>query len=177
MTQTRAFDTVTIHMPKNGDPSLNTAEMEPSALLLSPLHPLRIGWQVRVQTLLAQARDSAHFCHLASELDADCCPPSWSLSGGESLWRFLAAKNLSNYWSVMISEDALATSHDLEEYDTLKLAMPEPIKTLTGSHSGILSAPEIYLPAQTVVSLEGSVNASDKLFDGIMLVCCPKWRY
>ena len=69
------------------------------------------------------------------------------------------------------SEVALAASHDLEKYDTLKLAMPEPIRTLTGSQaSGMLSGARDLLPAgsKLLVSLEGSVNASDKLFDGII---------
>ena len=165
------FDVVTVHLPEKDSSASSVATMEPSVLLLSPLHPLRLSWQVRCQSLLAGARASKNFCHLASELDADCCPSLWTLTSGNNRRSFVVARGLSDYWSVMISIDDLDIGPHSEKFEALDLDLPEPIRTLSGMQAdGMLSEVRDLLPAASklIVSLEGSVNARERLFDGIV---------
>lgn len=164
------FDTVIVHLPSANNPQI--ASMSPKVLLLSPMHPLRLRWQVRVQSLLAQARRAGDFCYLACELDPDSCPPYWQLLFGQDSFKFVAAKNLSSYWSVLVSEHALMP-HPSESamFDAIGLGLPGPIRTLVSAQAkGMLTEVRDLLPATSriKVALQGAVSASDRLFDGIV---------
>ena len=77
----------------------------PDAILLSPLHPLRIAWQAVAQQVLLEADEAEKPCPAASVLDPDCIPDILRIalrspSGIEHI-NFVAVENGSDYWSVL----------------------------------------------------------------------------
>lgn len=78
---------------------------EPLAIILSPMHPLRVGWHVVAQRILAEADEAGKPCPAASVLDPDCVPDILSLylrsPAGLDQVDFLAVENGSDYWSVL----------------------------------------------------------------------------
>lgn len=78
---------------------------EPVAIMLSPLHPLRVGWHVVAQRLLVEAAEAGKPCPAASVLDPDCVPDILSLylrsPGGIDQVDYLAVENGTDYWSVL----------------------------------------------------------------------------
>jgi hypothetical protein len=86
---------------------------EPFAVLISPLHPLRLGWHALAQKALFESWRSASPCPAASILDPDCVPDAFSLplrtaSGEVERVLFLSAESGSDYWSVLWSESQLS---------------------------------------------------------------------
>ncbi|WP_137136007.1 ATP-binding protein [Rhizobium sp. FKY42] len=83
----------------------------PDAVLLSPIHPLRIAWQAIAQGVLFEADFAGKPCPAASVLDPDCIPDTISLSlrspGGIEKVDFLAVENGTDYWSVLWNGDRL----------------------------------------------------------------------
>ena len=65
------------------------AASEPVAVLVSPLHPIRLGWQVAAQRVLSLGLESP--CPLAGLLDPHRCPEVFPLglmrSGGAPRWK------------------------------------------------------------------------------------------
>jgi hypothetical protein len=78
---------------------------EPVAIILSPLHPLRVGWHVVAQRILVEADEAGKPCPAASVLDPDCVPDILSLylqsPSGLDQVNFLSVENGSDYWSVL----------------------------------------------------------------------------
>ncbi|MCF1464050.1 ATP-binding protein [Agrobacterium vitis] len=84
----------------------------PDAVLLSPFHPLRLGWHAVAQEVLLEADELGKPCPAASVLDPDCVPDIMSMhvrapSGIERI-DFLAAENGTDYWSVLWNGSRLA---------------------------------------------------------------------
>ena len=93
------------------DGGKRTIERVPEAVLLSPLHPLRIGWHVIAQRALVEADEAGQPCPAVSVLDPDCVPDLLTLamrspSGLEKI-DFLAVENGTDYWSVLWNGDQL----------------------------------------------------------------------
>lgn len=104
------------------DASGRSLAREPVAILLSPLHPLRVGWQVVAQRILAEADEAGKPCPAASVLDPDCVPDILSLflrsPAGIDQVDFLAVENGTDYWSV------LWNGRELEKLPERSLAAP-----------------------------------------------------
>ena len=87
------------------DPSGRSLSREPVAILLSPMHPLRVGWHVMAQRVLAEADEAGKACPAASVLDPDCVPDILTMHlrspGGSDQVDYLAVENGSDYWSVL----------------------------------------------------------------------------
>ncbi len=87
------------------DGSGRSLSREPVAILLSPMHPLRVAWHVVAQRLLAEADETGKPCPAASVLDPDCVPDILSLyirsPAGLDQVDFLAVENGTDYWSVL----------------------------------------------------------------------------
>jgi hypothetical protein len=87
------------------DASGRSLSREPVALLLSPLHPLRVGWHVAAQRVLAEADEAGKPCPGASVLDPDCVPDILSMyirsPSGSDRVDYLAVENGTDYWSVL----------------------------------------------------------------------------
>src|SRR5262249_12111768 len=82
-----------------------TLVQEPDALLLSPLHPVRIAWQALAQRALFLAHRKKP-CPAASILDPDCVPDSLLLplrtAAGTTKGRlFFSVESSSDYWPVL----------------------------------------------------------------------------
>lgn len=79
----------------------------PDAILLSPLHPLRLAWHCVAQRVLydAVAGEDPHPCPASSVIDPDCVPDLLTLSlqapGGIEWVDFISVECSSDYWSVL----------------------------------------------------------------------------
>jgi len=104
------------------DASGRSLAREPVAIMLSPMHPLRVGWHVVAQRLLAEADEAGKPCPAASVLDPDCVPDILSLylrsPAGLDQVDFLAVENGTDYWSV------LWNGRELEKLPERSLAAP-----------------------------------------------------
>jgi DNA phosphorothioation-dependent restriction protein DptH len=89
------------------EPDGRTLARVPDAILLSPLHPLRLAWHCVAQKVLHEAAEgeSPMPCPAASVLDPDCVPDLLTLSlqapGGLDREDFVAVECSSDYWSVL----------------------------------------------------------------------------
>lgn len=88
-----------------------TLSRVPDAILLSPLHPVRIAWHAVAQEVLHEADAGGNPCPAVSVLDPDCVPDLVSLAlrspGGIEKVDFLAVENGTDYWSVLWNGDRL----------------------------------------------------------------------
>jgi hypothetical protein len=87
------------------EPGGRTLSRVPDAILLSPLHPLRLAWHAVAQRLLDASASSSNPCPAAGVLDPGMVPdilrmPIVSPEGVE-LIPFLAVESNSDYWSVL----------------------------------------------------------------------------
>ena len=82
-----------------------TLSRVPDAILLSPMHPLRIAWHAVAQGVLVEADDADRPCPAASVLDPDCIPDMLCLAlrsaTGIERVNFVAVENGTDYWSVL----------------------------------------------------------------------------
>jgi DNA phosphorothioation-dependent restriction protein DptH len=104
------------------DASGRSLAREPIAIILSPMHPLRVGWHVVAQRILAEADEAGKPCPAASVLDPDCVPDIISLHvrspAGVDQVDYLAVENGTDYWSV------LWNGRELEKLPERSLAEP-----------------------------------------------------
>jgi DNA phosphorothioation-dependent restriction protein DptH len=89
------------------EPDGRTLARIPDAILLTPLHPLRLAWHCVAQKVLHDAAegDTPLPCPAASVLDPDCVPDLLTLSlqapGGLEREDFVSVECSSDYWSVL----------------------------------------------------------------------------
>lgn len=87
------------------EPDGRTISRVPDAILLSPMHPLRLAWHTVAQGVLAEAADSDRPCPAVSVLDPDCIPDMLCLAvrsaTGIERVNFVAVENGTDYWSVL----------------------------------------------------------------------------
>ncbi len=89
------------------EPDDRTLGRIPDAIVLSPLHPLRLAWHCLAQKVLRDEveGDSPCPCPAASILDPDCVPDLLTISlqapGGVDNVDFLSVECSSDYWSVL----------------------------------------------------------------------------
>jgi hypothetical protein len=83
----------------------------PDAVILSPLHPLRLAWQALAQEVLLESDAAGKPCPAASVFDPDCVPDVLTLAlrspGGLERVDYLAVENGTDYWSVLWNGDRL----------------------------------------------------------------------
>ena len=94
-----------------------TLLQEPDALILSPLHPVRLAWQAQAQKLLFQAYRAGNPCPAASILDAGRVPdvlmlPLATAAGTLRRQPFLSVECSSDYWTVLWNGNRLAVQAD-----------------------------------------------------------------
>lgn len=85
----------------------------PDAVLLSPFHPLRVGWHIVAQGVISDADEQGKPCPAASVLDPDCAPDVFTMfvrspSGIDQI-EYLAVENGSDYWSVLWNGTSLSS--------------------------------------------------------------------
>jgi DNA phosphorothioation-dependent restriction protein DptH len=103
-------DLVSIHASQ---PGVRALEPIPYAILLTPLHPIRLAWQCQAQQVLQRAVDHNARCPAASTLTPSVFPDCLLLpcrTGAGSIVRkpFAAMSCSSDYWSVLWSVDAVS---------------------------------------------------------------------
>lgn len=94
------------------DSSGGSLNSNPYAILLSPLHPLRLAWHCKAHQVLKDALDRQMPCPAASTLDPATFPdcmmlPARQTSGDSRPLGFLAVGCSSDYWHVLWGCDAL----------------------------------------------------------------------
>lgn len=95
------------------EPGGRTLSRIPDAILLSPLHPLRLAWHAVAQGVLDASASSSRPCPAAGVLDPGMVPdilrmPIISPEGIEYI-PFLAVESNSDYWSVLWNGTRLRT--------------------------------------------------------------------
>ncbi|MFW5275939.1 ATP-binding protein [Pseudomonas aeruginosa] len=87
------------------EPDGRTLGRIPDAIILSPLHPLRLAWHCFAQKVLRDEAEGNAPCPAASILDPDCVPDLLTISlqapGGMDKVDFLSVECSSDYWSVL----------------------------------------------------------------------------
>ncbi len=107
-------DCVAIHAPtQNVQAGEETPTSEPVALLLSPMHPLRLAWHCYAQQVLETALDKT--CPAAGLLDPQASPASFALpiykGGTLLLWRaYFAVATNEVHWQLLWNRDYLGAS-------------------------------------------------------------------
>lgn len=102
-------DVVTLHdIEAEGD----TLYPVPYACLLSPLHPLRLGWQCRAQAVMKRSLEEHARCPAASMLDPghfpDCMVLHCMTATGRFVGqRFISVASSSDYWGVLWNCDKI----------------------------------------------------------------------
>lgn len=102
-----------------------TLVIEPDAVMLSPLHPVRIAWQACAQSALLAANQKRP-CPAASILDPRCVPDSLTLpirraSGEVRQTVFFSVECNSDYWSVLWNSsraDAIGATIERTPFDS-----------------------------------------------------------
>lgn len=102
------------------DSNSSSLNPNPYAILLSPLHPLRLAWQCQAQELLKDALDKHQPCPAASALDPSMFPDCMALpfqdtSGKSEKRGFLSIRCDSDYWQVLWNCDYLDDIANPEE--------------------------------------------------------------
>jgi Holliday junction resolvasome RuvABC ATP-dependent DNA helicase subunit len=116
------FDCLAVHVPEqNVQAGQVTASSEPYAILLSPLHPLRFGWQYLAQSQLIEAM--SNHCPAAGLLYPHGCPSigCWTLYAGtgyESQRAFFAISCDNPYWAILLNRQYLKPS---EQHQVLQV--------------------------------------------------------
>ncbi|PCK78489.1 hypothetical protein [Rhizobium sophoriradicis] len=95
------------------EPGGRTLSRVPDAILLSPLHPLRLAWHAVAQGVLDASASSSRPCPAAGVLDPGMVPdilrmPIMSPEGIDHI-PFLAVESNSDYWSVLWNGTRLRT--------------------------------------------------------------------
>jgi hypothetical protein len=95
------------------EPNGRSLERVPDAILLSPLHPLRLAWHALAQRILNEAALGANPCPAAGILDPRVVPDIFHIPlaspEGIDLIPFLAVESNSDYWSVLWNGRRLGT--------------------------------------------------------------------
>ena len=102
-----------------------TLRQEPDAIILNPLHPVRLVWQALAQKVLFLAYKRNRPCPAASILDPDSTPdilclPLQTASGVINQQAFLSVECSSDYWGILWNGkrlDALAALADQPPFD------------------------------------------------------------
>lgn len=89
-----------------------TLAQEPDAVLVNPLHPLRIGWHCLAQRVMLQAYQRHMPCPASSILDAGCVPDTLALplrtpTGVTKRQVYFSLESSSDYWAILWNADRL----------------------------------------------------------------------
>ena len=110
-------DLITVHKAQQQGQYL---ESKPIALLLSPMHPVRLAWQCNVQQLLQEAIQDGTPCPVAATIDPSCFPDCLALkcrdmNGAFNPLGFASIKSSADYWSVLWRTDAISEAAEANE--------------------------------------------------------------
>lgn len=181
-------DTIAV-CPREADG--HTLARVPDAIVLSPLHPLRLAWHCLAQNVLHEEveGDDPRPCPAASILDPDCIPDIMEMSlqapggpAGIDRITFLSVECNSDYWSVLWHgarlEQIASKSRQAPFDDALGLVVggistgfsPAQVARALEDVSDLLSAKPI---VSLVVSSGG--GATDACNEGLAIWCAKRF--
>lgn len=163
----------------------------PNAVILSPIHPLRLAWHCLAQQVLFDGveGDDPRPCPAVSIFDPDCVPDSLTMSlqspcGSQGIDRvnFLSVECNSDYWSVLWN----GTKLDLLAEKSRKPPFDSAFGIVIGGISNGFSAAQVartledvtdLLAAKPVVSLvvSSAGGATDAFNDGLANWCTTQY--
>ena len=165
------FDLIAVHEQEN---NTSTLKSSPFCLLISPLHPLKLAWQVNAQVVLHDAIYKGLPCPAASVVNGDHFPQSLALSTKNAILQtnyegFFSIGTNSDYWSVLWNKGSLDDLSSKEYHarfkDHLGLKLDGLTSGFTSSQMGrSLDEMQIQNPAKTEFNLlikSGSDAISD----------------
>lgn len=96
----------------SADPGTETLSPRLDAILLTPLHPVRLAWQCAAQEVLSHAVEQGMPCPAAALLDPDVAPDIMQIGArgpdGVEPQTFVAVECNSDYWAVLWNAESLA---------------------------------------------------------------------
>lgn len=165
----------------------NTLSSQPEAVILSPLHPLRLGWHCLAQQVLVTEVEiqGGIPCPAASILDAHCIPdmitmPIQSAAGLSGIeWiDFLSVESNSDYWGVLWNGSRLGNLPDRSRKAPFDQAFGILIGGLTSGFSTAqvgraLEDVSILLAAKPCISvaISSAGGSTDACNDGLIRWC------
>ncbi len=183
------FDAIAVYVAEwNAQASTYMPSREPVAILLSPLHPLRLGWHCLAQAQLSESiTDATKRCPAAGLLDPSSCPDAgaWHLNlVGQSVQRgFLAIECEHPHWAVLVNRDYLSQNADLDRARMYLAELGLPTKGIAGGFTrsqAIDSLNEVtgLLPgrANLRVGIVGSPESSPASADGVIRWCLERFE-
>lgn len=101
-------DIVSVH---DAQPNSKALESTPYAILLSPMHPIRLAWQCCSQKVLQDALDKHSRCPAASVINSNSFPdcfvlPCKNATGSIDNKPFASMASSSDYWGVLCSVES-----------------------------------------------------------------------
>lgn len=161
------------------------AAREPIAILLSPLHPLRLAWQVAAQNLLSASLEAP--CPLAGLLDPHRCPDALALpiarSGGVPTWRpYLSVSCQDALWGLLWNANRVRDFHNHESLVELSRvgAVPRGVQTGFTASQARKTLEEItrVLPTRSIMRLGivSSGSGGSSCSDGLMDWCRDRFQ-
>lgn len=98
----------------------STLKQEPYAVILNPLHPIRLAWQALAQKILYLSYKANHACPAASILDSHVSPdvlclPIRAADGSVQPRTFLSLECGSDYWSVLWNDKSIDDLAEMSE--------------------------------------------------------------
>ena len=148
-------------------------ETEPIGVMLSPIHPMRLGWLNDVQVMLHEASEKKASDSKAGMpplvgIDSTHSPYYWNLHSNDKIYEFFSVKTASNYWALLLNPE-LMTSSALEKQelfsklDYLGLKLPPVGAPLNESHiTQILSEVQSFRLTRSTIRVALSSNAGNK---------------
>lgn len=108
------FDVVVVMRPEATNSVLS---QQPDAMLLNPMHPVRIGWQFFAQSVLYSSLVRQKHCPAAGVLDPRSTPdcvmlPCWTAGQQIQPAHFISVASTSDYWAVLWNGKATERLND-----------------------------------------------------------------
>lgn len=129
-------DTILIHQ-ENDDGDLSPT---PYAIILNPLHPIKLAWHFLAQTKLQDALDSKP-CPSGCILSPNNIPSLLNLptyvGGRRNFNKFISIESNSDYWTVLWNEENLNNINSILPTSPLNYEAGLTIASLTGSFSEV----------------------------------------
>lgn len=170
------------------EPDGRTLARIPDAIVLSPLHPLRLAWQCMAQQALylEVESDDGLPCPAASVLDADTVPDLITMSlqspGGMEFVDYISVECSSDYWSVLWNGSRLSRLPDRSRQSPFDEAFGVTIGGIASGFSSAQVARALedvtsLLAAKPVVSLtiSSAGGATDACNDGLATWCAARF--
>lgn len=169
------------------DPDGRTLRRDPDAIMLGPLHPVRVAWHAKAQQVLHEADAAGRPCPAGSILDPGSVPDALSLpvgtpSGIERM-DFVSVETSSDYWCVLWNGKRLGelpvrgARAPFDEAFGVTLGgissgfSPSQVRRALDDVSNLLSAKPV-----VGVALTSSGGGTDACNDGLVEWACDRYK-